>query len=125
MAGRHVPLEVNVEHGIPLVLGDVEAHRVAQDARVVHEDVETAEPLGRFVHDGVAAVPRCHVARVRDCLTTAGPDLRDDFVGGFAVEVVHDDVGAFACEEPCVAASDAARRARDDRDLAVEDAHEG
>ena len=40
VAHGEVALEVHLDHGVPLLLGDVEAHRVAQEARVVHDDVE-------------------------------------------------------------------------------------
>ena len=45
------------------------------------------------------------------------------FAAGAAAEVVDDDRGALAREQQRVAAADAAARAGDDRDLAVEQTH--
>ena len=44
--GREVALQVDADDGVPVLLGHVEAHGVAEDAGVVHEDVEAAA-LGR------------------------------------------------------------------------------
>ena len=40
------PLQVDVEHRIPGVLGQLVGQAVAADARVVEQDVDAAEPIG-------------------------------------------------------------------------------
>ena len=80
----------------------------------------------------LAAGPARAVVVVRDGLAAGGRDLVDDLLrrgavgalaGARTAEVVHDDLRALAREEQRLGAPDAASRAGDDRDLAVEESH--
>jgi hypothetical protein len=123
-----VALQVHGDHGVPLLLGHVDEHTVAQDAGVVHEDVEVAERLDGGVDQALAAFPVGHVVAVGDGLAAHALDLGHDLLGrretatravGGAPEVVHDDLGALGGEEEGVLTADAAPRPRDDGDPAV------
>ena len=63
MAHREMALEVHLDHRVPFGLGDVEAHRVAQDAGVVHDDVEPAELVDRLLHERAPRRPRSRRCR--------------------------------------------------------------
>ena len=123
--GATWPFRCTVDHRVPLGLGDVEAHRVAEDAGVVDEDVEAAERRRPpAATSALGAGPRRDVVVVRDGGAAARrDDLVDDRARRVGVEVVDDDARALGGEQPRVAASDAATRAGDDRDLAVEHSH--
>ena len=51
-------LEVDGDDGVPLLLGHVDQHPVAQDAGVVDQHVEVAERLDGGVDHALAALPR-------------------------------------------------------------------
>ena len=58
VTGRaEVALQVHVDHGVPLGLGHVDDHAVAQDAGVVHEHVQVAEGVDGLVARGVGRRP--------------------------------------------------------------------
>ena len=125
-------LEVDADDGVPVLLGQVEAHAVAQDPRVVHEDVEPAEHIDRLADEPLGTRPGRDVVVVGDRFATPGDDLvrdllRGRLVGTFALarpaEVVDDDFGALAREQQRLAAADPSARARHDRDFAVERTH--
>ena len=79
---RHeVTLEVDVDDRVPLLLGHVEAHLVAEDPGVVDEDVEPAELVDRLRDQRLAAVPGRDVVEVGDGLPAGGDDLVDDLLG--------------------------------------------
>jgi len=129
-----VTLEVDLHDRVPLFLGHVEAHLVAEDPRVVDEDVEPAERLDRLVHHALGTAPAGAVVTVGDGLAAGGLDLLDDLLrrpsvaalaGARATQVVDHDRGALAREEQCFLSPDAAPGTRDDRDLAVEQTHCG
>src|SRR5581483_7578257 len=110
----------------------VEAHLVAQDAGVVDEDVEAAVRVDGLVDQRLRLRERRDAAVVGDGATTAGLDLVDHLLrrrgvgaGAFGrpAEVVHDDRGSLARQQQRLFAPDAAPRARDDRDLPVEQPH--
>ena len=116
---REVPAEVDLDDGVPVVLVHVEDHPVAQDARVVHEHVESAEGVNRLLHQVARAVEIGDVVEVGDSLAAACPDDLDHFLGrptvgalaaSRAPEIVHDDARARGGEIQRVAA--ARRRGR-------------
>ena len=128
--GGEVALEVDGDDGVPLVLGHVDDHPVAQDAGVVDEDVEVAERLDRRVDQPLGALPVGDVVAVDDRLAAqvalisattcwAGVASPPVAVVG-AAEVVDDDLGALRGEQQRVLAADAASRSGDDRDATVE-----
>ena len=122
-------LQVHLDDRVPLLFGHVDEHPVAQDARVVDEDVEIAERLDRGVDEALRTFPVGDVVAVDDRLATTGADLLDHLlsrgdVGPGAVvrraEVVDDDLGTFGGEVQGMLAADAAPGAGDDRNASVE-----
>ena len=111
---REVALQVDVDHGVPLGLVHVHEHPVAQDPRVVDEDVEAAElvdrvldhPLGarevRHVLGSAAASPPS--ARISSATCSAGRRVRA-LAAERAAEVVDQHLrparaSARACSRP-------------------------
>jgi hypothetical protein len=128
-----VALEVDGDHGVPLVLGHVHEHPVAEDPRVVDEDVEAPVALDRAADHMLGSVVVRDVVVARDRLPARGDDLVDDALRGRrvgalaaerAAEVVDDDLRARARKGERVLAADAAPGPGDDCDLAVERRHE-
>ncbi len=107
---------------VPLLLGDAPEIGVASRGRVVHEHVDVTERVERVLHDRRGAVPRGRRG-VGDRGAAGGLDLGDDAgrVGtGATAGVVHEHRRALGGEQARVLAADAAARASDDHDLAVE-----
>src|SRR5438552_3643188 len=123
-------LQVHGHHRVPVLLRHVEDHPVAQDAGVVDHDVELAEGVERALDDALGGLEVGHAVAVRDRLAAPLLDLGDHLLGGrgrrrpgaveVRAEIVHDDLCAVPGEEQRLLAADASARARDDRDLAVE-----
>ena len=74
-------LEVDADDRVPVRLGQVEAHAVAQDPRVVDEDVELAERLDRLSDERLGARPRRDVVVVGDGFTAPGLDFLHNGIG--------------------------------------------
>jgi hypothetical protein len=101
MPGRsEVSLEMHVYHRVPVMLLGVHEHAVAEVARVVDEDVETAERLDRLVDNSLRAGEIGDVLPVRDRLAAERLDLGRDLMRGAGIgalaadrraEVVDDD----------------------------------
>ena len=72
---RVVALEVHVDDRVPLVLGEVHEHAVADDPRVVDEDVEATEVCDRLLDHVLRALEVGDVVVVGGRLTTRGLDL--------------------------------------------------
>ena len=113
---------------VPLLGRHVHEHAVAQDARVVDQDVEPAEGLDRGVDEALRALPIGDAVAVRHGLATHRLDLVDDVVRGtsrlpgavhLAAEVVHDDLCTVRRQHQRVLATDAPAGARDDRDSSL------
>ena len=99
-----VALQVHPHDVVELGLRHVGEHAVAQDAGVVHEDVQVAKGVERGLHQPFRTGPVGDVVGVGDRLATEGADLVDDLLRGpgvgatavgSAAQVVHHDVGAF------------------------------
>ena len=110
----------------------VDEHAVAEDAGVVHDDVERAERGDRRFDDVRRGVEVGDVVGVGDRLAAERADLLDDLVHrlvgcaravGRATEVVDHDLGALACECQCVRAAEAPTRSSDHDDSSVADTH--
>ena len=120
-------LEVHLDDRVPLGLGHVDEHAVAQDAGVVDEDVEAAEGVDRPAATSCSAPSQSEMSSL---LATASPpmapDLVDDVAGPGrprgpspsidAAEVVDDDLGALLGQHQRVLAADAPPGAGDDAD---------
>ena len=125
-------LHVHLDDGIPLRLGHVDHHPVAQDARVVDQHVQVAERFDGLVDHALRALPVGDAVAVGDCLATHGLDLRHNLacgalvgaraVGG-AAEVVDHDFRPFRCHQQGMLAADAPAGASDQDDTSVKCTH--
>ena len=124
---------MHLHDDVPEVFGGVRERLVAQDPRVVDEDVDALERVERALQDVLAALDRGDVVVVGRRLAARRADLLDHVVGhpvalpravARAAEIVHEHRCALARERERVLASDAAARSRHDRHLAVEQAHD-
>ena len=78
---REVTLEVHPHDGVEVVLRHVDEHAVAEDAGVVHEDVELAELADRERHQRLRPLPTRGVVDAGDRAAAAGADLGRDLLG--------------------------------------------
>jgi hypothetical protein len=119
-----VALEVDAHDVVEVVLAHVEEHPVAQEAGVVHEDVEPAPLLEAAPDHGERVVPIGDVAAVGHRVATRSADLVDHRVGRARLtltrerepEVVHHDLHALPRQRERVRPTEAAPRAGDERD---------
>src|SRR6058998_3307920 len=127
-------LQVDGDDRVPLLLAHVEDHPVAQDAGVVHQDVDRAELLDRRLDDALGGREVGDAVGVGDRPPAAGADRLHHFVGDaprgaaavdLGAEVVDDHRGPLGREQLGDGAADAAPRARDDRRLALEPLRHG
>ena len=130
---RERALQVHRYDSVEVCLGHGEKHLVADDAGIVHDDVEPAVLLHRPLDQGLGRLPVRDRAVVGDGLTAAADDLGGDrfgrrFLGLLAVqsrsEVVDHDRRAGRGKSEAVGAAEAPAAAGHDRDLAVEHSHE-
>jgi hypothetical protein len=128
-----VALQVHRDHRVPLGLGHVDDHPVAQDARVVHEHVQVAERVDGLAHEPLGTVPVGHVVAVDDRLSPGRDDVGHRLLGRsrigtlavrVAAQVVDDDLGTFGREQQRVLAPQAPTGTGDDRDASVERTHD-
>ena len=108
---------------------DVLERGVAQDAGVVHHDVDAPERVERALHDRGAPLGGGHGVGVAHRFATRVVDLGDDPFGrgrgaagavDRAAEVVDDDQRAATRQLERVAPAETTAGAGDDRDLSVE-----
>src|ERR1700744_3278185 len=132
MQHREVPLQVDRYHRVPLRFLHAGDKRIAQDSRVIDQDVEATELVDRLSHNTFRTTPGGDVLGVDDGGAAGGGDLSGHLVGWpgvgalafvAAAEVVDDDLGPFFGEQQCVFATDAAARAGDDRHSAFQCSH--
>ena len=125
-------LQVNADHRIPVVLRHVEAHAIAQDARVVDEHVELTVRFDGLSDQALRSRPRGDVVVVGRRDSAFRFDLVDDGlrrsprVSGpveLSAEIVDDDLGSLGRHHQRVRTTETAARTGHDRYLAVENAH--
>jgi hypothetical protein len=116
---QEVPAQVDPDHQVPLLVGHVEQHPVAQHPGVVHHDVQPAELLGGGGEQRVRGGSLGHVTRDEDGFTARRLDLVDH-PGGVRGHVVHHDIGARPGERESFGSAEPRPRAGDDGDLPVE-----
>ena len=123
---------MDADDGVEVLLRHREDHLVAEDAGVVDDDVELAEGVDRLADDVLGPVEVGHVVVVGHRLAAPAADdvghllgrpLVRPFAGDRAAEVVDDDLGSLTGQLERLTPPDAVAGARDDGDLAVEDAH--
>ena len=93
------------------------------DAGVADEDVGVAVGLDAGVEEALAVLHLGNVARDVGDLAAGGLDLVDDLLGLLDTAGDEDDLGALLAEQAGDALADARRRASDDCDLAIQNAH--
>ena len=126
-------LEVHGGDGVELLFAGVGEHPVADDARVVHQNVEAAERVDCGLDETLGLRPVRDVGSTGDGFATGGGDLVDHALGCTAAargrpveadaDVVDDDARALGGEGQRVCAPDSAARSRDDDHPAVEQTH--
>ena len=122
---------MNGHDGVPVFNRHVPDRRVANDASIVHDDVESTEGVDGLLDHFATCFVIGDVAVVRHGDSAARLDEGDGFVGGAAcaftgdtaAEVIHNNLGAVLGEFHGVTTANAVTRAGDDGDLAVEHAH--
>ena len=125
---------MHADDRVPFLFTGREEHAVPYETGVIDEDVETAEPIERVLHESARALPVGDVVRVRDRNATERVDLVDNLLcrtrvgtgpGRRHTEVVHDDASTLAREGERVLATDAAPGTCDDDDASLADAGHG
>src|SRR5437016_2247040 len=119
--------QVDADHGVEVLDAHVEDHAIAQDARVVDNDVDIAKLVDGGLKQVLRAVEVGDVIAVGDGLAAHLADKIDDFAGGagraaaaveLGADVVDDDLGTLSGEFEGVLAAEAAARARDNDNAA-------
>src|SRR5262249_1940002 len=130
--GAEVALQVYSDHRVPLFLGHVEDHAVAQDAGAVHQNVELPEGIDRRLDQTLSAFDGGDVVGIGYGLAAGLLDFLPDllgrsFVRPFTVdagaEVVDHDLGPFLRHQQRDTAPDPPARAGNGRNFAVEFTH--
>ena len=124
--GVEAPLEVHADDRVPVVLGHLVEDGIAENPRVVDDDVDPPEALDRLldhplrggeIHDAVEVRLRlaARVANGGDRLQRRDPVLA--VAGGGAARIVHDHLRAVRSQHLRNLGADAASGAGDQRDL--------
>ena len=117
MERAEVPLEVDADDVVPLLLGHVDEHAVPQDAGVVHQHVDVAEGVDGSLDQALGTAEVGDVVGVGDGLAAHGLDLLDHVMSRPGIrsrsvlrpsEVVDHDLGALTSEQQGVLPTDAA-----------------
>ena len=74
-------LQMNTDHAVELCFVHRKAHRVADEARVVHQDVQIAEFTHGRGHQVFRERPIGNAAHACHGATASGSDRRDHLVG--------------------------------------------
>ncbi len=122
-------LEMDADHRVPVLLGDVETHPVTQDPGIVDQHVQVAigvdrlldEPLGTGPVRDVVPVDNRFAACVTDQLRglLSRCRIRSE-PGAVATKIVDNDPGALGREPQGLLPSDAPARPGNDGHLAVQ-----
>ncbi len=122
------------DHDVPIVFGHIDEHPIAQDARVVHQDVDPAPGLDPEPDGTLGAIHRRDVVRAHGDRYVQALELRGDRfdhrgVGSGAVSlcagVVDDHRGSLGREPAGVLAAHPAARTGDHGNPSLEGAHGG
>jgi hypothetical protein len=123
---------VHLDHGVPLGLGHVDQHAIAEDAGVVDEHVDLAEGLDPGRNQLLGPRPVADVVGIGHGVPARGGDLVDHLLrrAGVAARAVHGatevvdhDAGPLGGQQEGVLAADAAACAGHDGHSSVTDAH--
>ena len=125
MSRRVGALQVDVDDRIPFALLHVHEHSIAQDSRVVDQNVEPSVGVDRLLNHGSGRIEVGHIRSVGHGLSAVLANLLDHLVGWPRVlalaipgapEIVHDDLGAMFCQHQRVLAPDPSPSSSHDRD---------
>ena len=128
MGGGEGALEVHIDHCVEVLLGHREDHAVAQDSRVVDQDVEAPPGVDGLLDHLAGCREVGDIGSVDQGLASHGLDLGHHLLGRAEVpagavhvtaQVVDDDLGALAGQHQGVFPSDAPSSAGDDGHPAV------
>ena len=117
---------MNAVDQIPVILRHLGKADVAQNARVVDQDVDAPKGVDRGLYNLVAIFNRVVVGH---SLAAHGLDLGDHFVsscrafaltGVATTEIVYNDLGATTAQQQCMSAAQAVSRAGDNRNFPIE-----
>jgi hypothetical protein len=99
---------MDVDDLIEIILGHLVKHPVAQDPRVVHQDVKLAKGVERALHERLSRGHRADGIGVDCRLAASLGDLVSNGFGGGFVDVVHEDASALSGERERHGTADAA-----------------
>ena len=121
-------LQVGLDDCVPLILGHVEEHPLAEDASHCHHAVDPAPALDAGSNDLLSAGQGRDAFGHGNSLAACGLDLGDESVGHLALrvfaghrhaDVSHNYLGALGCSGQGYGPSDSSARSGDRYDLAV------
>ena len=110
--------EVDVDDRVEVVVAHLPQHRVAEDAGVGDEDVESAVRVDGRPHELLRGLGGPDRGDDRDGDPAGGLDGGDRLRGGLGIDVVHDDRGTSSSELLGIREPEATARAGDDGDFA-------
>jgi hypothetical protein len=105
---------------VPVLFLHPQDEPVPRDARVVHEDVDSAELLHDLVDHGRYFSGRGDIGLEREGFSSPGGNIRRGFLRGFQVYVTDGDISAVGCKAHRYLPADALCRAGDKRCLSGE-----
>ena len=100
-------LQVYGDYRIPVGLFHFENGAVAQNARVIYQDVHAAEVVQCGLHQGLATADLGNGIGIRDSLAAGGSYFCHDIISNFActravgitAQIVHNNFGAQGCHQ--------------------------
>ncbi len=110
-------------HLIPVVLLHFQQRLVAQDARIVDQDVHAAEGIERCLQNRDAAGDAAHIGHRGDRPSSLSANFLDRGLCGRRGEVVHDHGGALLRQQARVTAAEAGPGTGDHRHFSIQQCH--
>src|ERR1017187_1524935 len=127
--GGEMPFQMDRNHIVPVALRHVVNDTRPNDARIVHQNVESPEAIDRAPDDALAAFHRGDVVVIRDRLAAEPANLLDHLsgytligaaAGRAAAEIIDDNLRALAREQHRIRAPDSSSRAGDNCHLPLQ-----
>ena len=124
-----LPFKMHGDHRVPVLFIHVEDHAIAQDAGVVHHDVELAEIIDRAFDDALGSFEIGDAFEVGDRFAAGGADFLHHVFGGRArlpgavemsAEIIDDDFRAVLRHQQRFLATDTAACAGYHRNFAIQ-----
>src|SRR6516164_1910747 len=118
------PVEIRLDHPVPLLVGHPGKQGVAGDPCVVHQDVEVSELLGDILDHRPGFLGIADVRLVDDGSSTQFFDFFSQLLClGFTARIIDRDLGALAGEFDCDGPPDSTRGAGDQRSFSINSSH--